>query len=177
MRNTITYPTHHSSSPPRGSCLVVDLERKKWPFHDSSLPVSAPVLLEASFLPGCPTSQITEWFGRDRSLWSGVEASVCFGTSVIFTSLYSTLSQKPWILIKNKVGTSCRTWMHTSTTNKKKRCKRIKQSHYRPWQTQRVPGSWGSRISRQSAHKGGKRISPTHRSHLPLGNIRGTHFC
>ena len=33
------------------------------------------------------------------------------------------------------------------------------------------------RISRQSAHKVGNVVSPTHRPSLPSGKISGTHFC
>jgi hypothetical protein len=54
----------------------------------------------------------------------------------------------------------------------------VKQVYYRRGQTLRVAGSWGSQISRQSAHEGGKFVSPTAAGHLyPPGNIPGTHFC
>jgi hypothetical protein len=35
----------------------------------------------------------------------------------------------------------------------------------------------GSKISRQSAHEGGRVVSPTHQPPLPPENIPGTHFC
>jgi hypothetical protein len=64
----------------------------------------------------------------------------------------------------------CRTWtfkyvLFRSTlqfTSKK-----LKKSLYMPGRAQRVPGGWGSQILRQSAHEGGKVVSPTHRPLSP----------
>jgi hypothetical protein len=53
----------------------------------------------------------------------------------------------------------------------------ITQSCCMPGQDLSVPGGRGSQILRQSAHEGGKVVSPTHRPPLSPGNIPGTHLC
>ena len=56
---------------------------------------------------------------------------------------------------------------------------KVKQSRYKPRESQRFPGGWGSQISRQSAHEGGKVVNPTRRpplhqeTFLVLISVRG----
>jgi hypothetical protein len=55
--------------------------------------------------------------------------------------------------------------------------KMVKQFLYRRKEALRVPAGCGFQISRQSAHEGGKVVSPTHRPPLPPVSIHGSHFC
>ena len=93
----------------------------------------------------------------------------------------STSGPTPWQILDGDDGPkeSCRkhsSYLRSDVATAEVKVK-VKQPHYKPWQAQRVPGGWGSQISRQSAHEGGKVVSRTHRPPLLPGNIPGTHFC
>ena len=50
--------------------------------------------------------------------------------------------------------------------------RRQKLSRHRPGRALGFPSGGGSRTSRQSAHEGGKVVTPMHRPSLPPGKIR-----
>jgi len=55
--------------------------------------------------------------------------------------------------------------------------KKVKQSHYRPGEAQRVLRKLRLPDFLTTAQYGGKVVSLTHRPPLSPGNIPGTHFC
>ena len=86
----------------------------------------------------------------------------------------------PSVHYRNKLNTQQKTKKHLRKERSLcliKHNVKVKQSLHWPGQALRIPRGWGTQISWQSAHEGGKVVSPTHRLPLPPGNIPGTHFC
>jgi len=104
--------------------------------------------------------------------------------TVQFIVIILYIKKKAWLYLSKKITLLKMTqlieinkYYHIIKTNKIMQWSnvtsksKVKQSLYGPKQTVRVPGGWGSQISRQSAHIGGKVVSPKHRPPSPPQGI------
>jgi len=139
------------------SCSVVTTDNYNVLFVFSDNPVAVFCYLTFAFHGTGMHSSCTD-------SWSGTICGIV--VAAMSCNLFITFCVATFLLYKFVEGSKS----NTAVLN-------VKQSHFRPGQAPRVPGDWGSQISRQSAHECGKVVSPTHRPPLPPGNIPGIQFC
>ena len=115
------------------------------------------VLQYHSFPPWCISQAVWQYYLSDRSNGATLQRDRIMPIS----STYFILCRPCYVI--------CRIMSHCTTLQGSQ----LMQPLHRPGQVLWVTTEWGSQISRQTAHEGGKVVSLTY----PLGNIPGTHFC
>jgi hypothetical protein len=101
-------------------------------------------------------------FNHFHNIWRGA------GIVKLLVGQLSTVSH---CFLSLRVKWHIRTLSHTLAMEN------VQQSHYRPGQALRVPGSWSSQISRQSAHEGGKVLIPIRYWVDPRAIMRSEGLC
>ena len=102
----------------------------------------------------------TETLLLQANIWNGITINFCktWNTHLL---LFFFSKGKCYSLTKKRII------RHSNMRSKTyKKGQKAKQSLYRPGQTLRVPGCWGSQISRRLANKNGEVVSLTHQPSL-----------